>query len=309
MNVQRLSLWLAFLSFSDAYAPSRRSSSGISCRHLNGLTSSIRGGGLSNDLFGIVGPLFSTVSKVVQENLEPMLTHSNAKIQGVNSLTQKNVSQERQHNPSLNTLSLVLGPPRIVKLAVVALILSELLDRLGVLENPHLAKNNILQAWKKARMTSVPEWKGKAVNWWDTSRKPGGTFHGWSRPTEKLATWQPKHQLAIGVMVGLTFSPLFWNIASKLGVATVIVYALSEADHKWKNRSGKSPLDKFSGEKFSSVQIKLEVLRETVRSNVKDPKGVPSRMTESIDQLIPNGTLPPNTKWGIVAGLGAGLLV
>lgn len=310
MNVQRLSLWLAFLSLSDAFSPSRRSTIGIPCRTFDGLTRSVRvGGGLSKEYFGIVGPLFVAPSNSGQENLEPRLKDPNAMIQKNDFVTQKDDSSERSNDPPLNALSLLLGPPRIVTLAIVALVLSELLDRFGVLENPQLAKNKLVQAWKKARITSISEWKGMAEHWWGTSRQPGGTFHGWSRPSEKLATWQPKHQLAVGAMGGLACSRFFWNIATKLGVATVIVYAFSEAHHKWKNKSTKYSSHKFSGEKFAAVRIKLEILRETVRSNVKDPKGVPSRMSVLLDQYIPNGILPPNTKWGIVVGLGTGLLV
>jgi hypothetical protein len=259
--------------------------------------------------------ILAMISNAVHKNLEPTLKESKAIAKRVNPFTDRTVGvapTRHRHaykaSPS-HAMVMALRPGKLVKWCVVALFVSEALDRLGILENPQQLKDKLQRALKVARTTSVPQWKGKAGNWWGRTKQPGGLFYGWKRPREKLATWEPKHQSAVGGFIGLAFSQFFWSIASKVAVTSVAVYALSEANLYLKEQSGKSALDRLSSTGFPQVEVNLALVRDSVRASVKDPMSIPSQITDLLDQNIPDGGLPPQTKWGFLWGLGAGVLV
>lgn len=220
-------------------------------------------------------------------------------------------SRSRRPESSHNAMAILtaLRPGKLVQWCVVAFLVSEALDRFGILEHPQQLQNQLQRVWKVARTTSVPQWKGKAEKWLGRTKRPGGLFHGWNRPRQKLATWKPKHQSALGGFMGLACSSFVWSMAKTVAVTAVAVYALSEANMYVKDETGISALQKLSRTGFSNMEAHLARVRDSVRRSVKDPRNIPSHITDLLDQNIPDGGIPPQLKWGFLWGLGVGVLV
>ncbi|KAI2496110.1 hypothetical protein MHU86_18387 [Fragilaria crotonensis] len=161
-------------------------------------------------------------------------------------------AKERQdyyrHAPQEALGLATLSPIRIVRLSVVALIVAELLDYYGVLENPLVTRERIVKAFKEH--ANVPNLKSKTKNWWDKARSENGilTRSVWTDPSalsKKMATWQPKHQFAVGASVGLMISQFFWSVVGKGLKLGLVVYVFSNSTNSsnvslvnlWSSRS------------------------------------------------------------------------
>lgn len=297
------------------------------------LSLSLRGGsspgsgGGGDDFVSSIGPLWSMLSKVVADQVEPMLKDPNGKIllpaQSFLQHRAKEV-QARQMEHSANpqsALKFVLKPLKLARLSVTALVVAEALNYFGVLEDPELAKEKIRQAFREARMEFHElrgDLRGSAQSWWKSARSPGGILHGstWKSPASlkrKIAAMEPKHQFAFGATVGFALSPFCWCVATQLIQSAAAVYLTSEANHILKTSSGKSAMDRIGdmvqGNLGDSLETGLETVRSFVRRTMSNPATLLESIPESLDRFVPQDGLTPNTKRGLLLGLVVGVAV
>lgn len=277
-------------------------------------TLNLRGGGKSD--YTYFSDLASSLSTVVKKHVEPVLKDPNGRILRPLShyaRQQAKKAKERQaryRSAPHEALGLVfLSPFRIVRMSVTALVLAEVLDYMGVLQDPQATTDRVKNALKSANIPSV---QNKAKIWWSRSRQQGGLLHPetYTSPRATLATsWQPKHQFALGAGVGLMTSQLFWALTSQLLKGTVVVYGLSELNQLLKRQSGKSVTERFNSQMSEKVEAGLNTTRGAIRRAVQDPGHLMETIPEIVEQYVPDGGLPPSTRIGVASGLVAGILI
>ena len=272
----------------------------------------------SGDVLSELGPIFSQLSP----QLEHILKDLNGKIllplQDFAAKTAQEAKERQAYYSEAPQQALglaILSPIRIVRFSVVALILAEVLDSLGVLENPQAAKQRIVKAFKQAKENvNVPNLQSKTKIWWKQARQEEGgllRLSTWSSPSnlpKRMANWQPKHQFFVGATIGLLFSQFVWSVASQGLQLGVVVYALSELNELVKRQSGKSVTEQFGSNKLSTqVQDGLESVRSAVRKTAQNPLLIMETIPELIEQIVPE--IPPGTKTGFLGGIAAGIVI
>jgi hypothetical protein len=267
------------------------------------------------------GPnIFTTVSKMLTDQVEPILKDPQGRLfEPLQDFckTKARQAKERQayyRSYPQEALSLaILSPFRIVRLSVAAFVIAEVMDYLGVLEDPQAAKERIIKAFQDANIHANIQ--KTTSNWWNNARRDGGILNAktWSSPTalqQTIATWQPKHQFAVGTAVGLVFSQFVWSVAHQLGKSAVVMYVLSEANYFVAQQYGKSLTDRCKEnvlvQKIDSV---LNEIRQAVRRTVREPTHLKETIPEFMKHYVPRGGLPPGTKSGLLAGIIAGVVV
>lgn len=281
-------------------------------------TLAVRGGG--GDIFSDLAPLFAQVTRVVQTHVEPILKDPNGRIlQPLREFAKQRAEETKRRqaryrsNPPQALGFAVLSPTRIVRMGVTAMILAELLDYLGALDDPRAAKKRVVNAFKTN--ANVPTLQRRTQNWWKGARRRGGLLHvqTWSSTssvTNHLATWQPKHQFAIGAGGGLMLTHLFWCVAHHALKTGVVIYTLSELNALIKQQSGQSVSERFGTTKFGAkVEIGLEDVRGAVRSAAKDPAHLVETIPNLVGRYVPDVGLPQGTKTGFMAGLVVGIVI
>lgn len=226
-------------------------------------------------------------------------------------------AKERQdyyrHAPQEALGLAILSPIRIVRLSVVALIVAELLDYYGVLENPHVTRERIVKAFKEH--ANVPNLKSKTKNWWDKARSENGilTRSVWTDPSalsKKMATWQPKHQFAVGASVGLMISQFFWSVVGKGLKLGLVVYVFSELNELVKRKSGKSVVEQIDSEHATRVQNALNRVRSAFHQVLDDPTLIRENIADIVESIVPRERLPPQgTMVGLLAGIMGGVVI
>ena len=217
--------------------------------------------------------------------------------------------QDHYRNVPQEALGLaILSPIRIVRLSIVAIVFAELLDYFGVLESPHVARERIVKAFKEH--ANMPNLKSKAKNWWVQARSENGlltrsTWSDLSALSNKLATWQPKHQFAFGASVGLMFSQFVWSIVGKGLKLGILVYAVSELNELVKRQSGKSVIEQIDSKYSTQVQNAFERVRGTVHRALEDPALIRESIADLLDPTVTGERRPPT---GALVGLLAGIL-
>jgi hypothetical protein len=159
---------------------------------------------------------------------------------------------------SASTNSIFQQPARILRLILVALVLAQVLETTGILENadgnvqqkllaawethglPHWEElqdwaHNVRHLWWAARCHAaycVREW------WWVARQTRTGLLSAttWSDPVLLSNSWQeqvsPKYRTAIGLGIGLVCAPFLWTAGEGLLKTGTLLYLVAEVVHQ-----------------------------------------------------------------------------
>jgi hypothetical protein len=261
-----------------------------------------------------LGPIFSQVTP----QLESILNDLNGKILVPLQQIASKRAQEAQarHDyydstaPQQQALGLAfLSPFRILRLSATAWVLAEVLDYFGVLDDPKATGDRVVKVFQQhANLSNL---QSKAKNWWIQARQDRGLLN-WSNWTNlstlcrTMASWQTKHQFAMGASLGLLFSEFVRSVATKGLKVGIGVYVLAEINHMVKRQSGKSIAEQIGSKYASQVQDALDSVRITIRKTAAHPQVMMEILPELIQQVAPNGECPPP---GALSGLLVGIIV
>ena len=264
--------------------------------------------------------VFSTLFQVARELATPILADPKGRLlEPARAFLQDRATtvQARQkefaQNPQAALSFALMNPLQVVRLALTALLLSESLQRLGFLEDPAAAKAKIRDAFRKARL----DFHESTRDLWREARHPGGWFHGstWKNLgtlKRKVASMEPKHQMAVGLSFGLVLSPLVWSVAVPLVGVGGVAYVLAEANYFLQKKTGKSVADRMGdlveGNLGETLEKNLEQVRGLARKTVSDPSSLYGTVRDTLERFVPDaGGLTPHIKQGIVAGMITGV--
>jgi hypothetical protein len=134
---------------------------------------------------------------------------------------------------------------RILRLFIVALVLAQVLETTGILDNAGSVNQKLLAAWEKHAQPHwedlnyhVQDWTHNVRHWWRAARQTGtGLLSAttWSDPVLLSNSWQkqvsPKYQTAVGLGIGMVCAPFLWTAGEGLLKTGVGAYLVSEVVH------------------------------------------------------------------------------
>ncbi|VEU35392.1 unnamed protein product [Pseudo-nitzschia multistriata] len=164
-----------------------------------------------------------------------------------------------------SSITTALLPSRVLKLSLIAIALTEALDRMGILcvclELPSVIGAEIRAVWRRSILPLAALIRRKlssiSLDWWKPRWKT--IYHGWLEPStqslfeavqttnakrfvgslvETLST--TKAVFAFGTAAGMIAIPLVWTITLRFWKAVLVVVVLSEANRSFKYRRGRS---------------------------------------------------------------------
>jgi hypothetical protein len=239
-------------------------------------------------------------------------------------------------------------PARILRLVIVALVLAQALETTGILDAN--ANKKFFDAWEKHAQPlwedltyNVQDWTSSVRHWWKEARRTGiGILSAttWSDPVSLSNSWKtqvsPKYQTAVGLGIGMVFSPFLWTAGEGLLRTGVGAYIVAEVVHQllesqfWKEQQEEdnwftSPA--FGGTKqdvaeweldiATTVRDLLETWRQTVRDTVQSVRQARAgdnsssyRYSYSRQQRRRDtgGLFPPHMRSGVIVGTVIGVL-
>jgi hypothetical protein len=243
--------------------------------------------------------------------------------------------QSDQEHPDVSSAAseILLQPTRILRLTVASLLLAQVFETTGLLEDKSLPA-----AWRKHAqpflqdMTSnLQRWWKKYPSWWKAARSQGGLLSAstWSHPALLSSSWKthvsPKYQMAVGLGIGMVFSPAMWSIAAGLLETGIVAYLLAEVLHPlqyhwqndWLGGGGgvwQKKVAEWDFDICTTVCEFLEKWRQTVRDAVQHPQAVWSAVlvqtrVHDSDSDDTGGLFPAHMRRGVLVGAVVGDLI
>jgi hypothetical protein len=232
-------------------------------------------------------------------------------------------------------------PVRILRLVIVALVLAQVFETTGILDAG--ANKKLFAAWEKHAQPhwedltyNVQDWTSNVRQWWKEARKTGtGLLSAatWSDPLLLSNSWKtqvsPKYQTAVGLGIGMVFSPLLWTVGEGLFFSGMGAYLVAEVVHQllesqfWQEEQDEDNWFTFHVTEWeldiaTTVRDLLETWRQTVRDTVQSGRqgragDNSSRYRYSYSrQQRPRdtgGLFPPHMRSGVIIGAVIGVLV
>jgi hypothetical protein len=268
------------------------------------------------DFLSDLGPVFSQLTPQLETILHDLHGKVLSPLQEFATKAAQEAKERQDHyrRAPQEALGLaILSPIRIVRLSVVAFVIAELLDYFGVLENPQVTRERIVKAIKEH--ANVPSLKLKTKNWWLQARSENGILSRstWTDPSalsKKMATWQPKHQFAVGASIGLMFSQFIWSVVGKALKLGLVVYVFSELNDLVKRKSGKSVVEQIDSKHSTRAQNALDRVRSAFHQVLEDPVLIRENLADLTESIVPRDRRPPQgTLVGLLAGIVGGVVI
>jgi hypothetical protein len=242
---------------------------------------------------------------------------------------------------SASASNILQQPARILRLVIVALVLAQVFETTGILDAG--ANKKFFAAWEKHAQPhwedltyNVQDWTSNVRQWWKEARKTGtGLLSAatWSDPLLLSNSWKtqvsPKYQTAVGLGIGMVFSPLLWTVGEGLFFSGMGAYLVAEVVHQllesqfWQEEQDEDNWFTFHVTEWeldiaTTVRDLLETWRQTVRDTVQSGRqgragDNSSRYRYSYSrQQRPRdtgGLFPPHMRSGVIIGAVIGVLV
>jgi hypothetical protein len=262
-----------------------------------------------------------------QERRQQYQTHNNANDE---------TSTAESATASTSASFILLQPARILRLAIVALVLAQVLETAG--DN----NTRIFSAWKHHAQPVWRDWTSNVQRWWKAARVDGvGLLSAatWSDPVLLSSSWKtqvsPKYQTAVGLGIGMVFSPVFWSAGEGLIRTGVGAYLVAEVLHQllespfwaqqqdWFSSKLGGTAETFVAEWdidiVTTVRDALETWRQTVRDTVQRAQSVLQgdddhnnknyRFSSEPRRGDRAGLFPPHMRRGVLIGTVMGALI
>lgn len=195
--------------------------------------------------------LLIPMKEAIKDPGEKLWKPINTFVQSQATHAQHRRSNYTEIETQIETVSIMLVPLRLCKLFLSAWLLTEALDYCGILDEragSSKLKNQVRRVWYRAQ-PRVNRWQTRLEIWWETKAT---LLHPstWSSKTELRAALSRipyKFHFAIGASVGMIMSPLVRPLGACILQPTLILYALSELNHQWKEKNEKFHLKNLTG--------------------------------------------------------------
>jgi hypothetical protein len=191
-----------------------------------------------------------------KNNTAPRVSSSYAS----SSLSESSRAFQSSALKSTASLKSVLLPTRVLKLSLLALILAEALDRIGILDEdtPQIVRARIEHFWRydvirlcESIRSKLELWYCRRVRWWVLQ-----FFHMWENDIEMGRGWismyshsgssidppvwsTTKVAFAISTACGMIATPLMFSWSARLFRPVLVVALLAETNHFFKERGQK----------------------------------------------------------------------
>jgi hypothetical protein len=174
---------------------------------------------------------------------------------------------------SPTSLAVLLQPLRLCKLTLVAWLLAEVLDHMGILheDTPTVLRSQFHRVWYDLQ-PKLSDLTSRVQRLW-----------GQVTP-ERIQSLPPKYQFAMGSSLGMIASPLLVTMTASLWQPALLLYGLAEVNANIKSR-GKGSLGMMfgNGENNSGLGADLDSLLERLR------RGVRRGGNGSLGRMVGNG--------------------
>lgn len=182
---------------------------------------------------------------------------------------------------SASANNIFLEPTRILRLAILALVLAQLLESFDILGD----NQKVFAAWKRHAQPAWQDLRANVQRWWKAATKTGGLLSAatWSDPVLLSNSWKtqvsPKYQTAVGLGIGMVFSPVLWTAGQGLLKTGLGAYVVAEVVHQLLGSQFGQEMDwsfPFGGTESREAEWNLDIattvcdLLETWRHTVRD---------------------------------------
>ena len=234
--------------------------------------------------------IFTPMKEAIQDPGEKIWKPINTFVQSQATQAQDRRSNYTAIETQAETVSIMLGPLRSCKLFLSAWLLAEALDYCGILDEhagPSKLKSQARRFWYRAQ-PRVTRWQTRLELWWETKATllHPSTWSSKSKLRAALSQAPYKYHFAIGASVGMIMSPLVLSLGAAILQPTIILYAVSEVNHQWKEEHDDFHLKNFTGGDNTlgaTVDYYLTKLRTFLRRVMQGPAKSLDQWSHGID--------------------------